>query len=291
MIQERSPGTNLSSGACAGVLKHELGFPEAAVIRYSVSASVPVSLAHSPISLLLLVEPEDAARVQYHPAPPDSQGPVPEWREQYDRYPMGRLAQAIQRRALPLDRSFDEGKPEPDHVLSEGKAFLDARDTEEDRLRALDVIRTDRDWINRSIAAAILTNFPEVDSTWWALADVVRGVGPLDFGRTEGILALHALARSAARPVDWAPAAETLRAILEGTNLFAVDPLMLVLAQTEISPELAPAILGDGRFVLAYLDSPHPLMRSHALLFLRQVSGQDFGADIERWREWVASPS
>ena len=204
---------------------------------------------------------------------------------------MGRLAQAIQRRALPLDRGLDERMSGPDHVLSDGMAFLDAHDKEEDRLRAIAVIRTDRDWINRSIAAAILTNFPEEDSTWWALTDVVRGVGPLDFGRTEGILALHAMGRIAARPVDWAPAAETLRAILEGTNLFAVDPLMLVLAQTEISPELARVVIGDGRFVLAYLNSPHPLMRTHALLFLRQISGQDFGPDVERWREWVESLS
>ena len=91
--------------------------------------------------------------------------------------------------------------------------------------------------------------------------------------------------------MDWAPAAENLRAILDGTNLFAIDPLMGVLARTEISPELADAILGDGRYVLAYLGSPNPLVRGNAYRFLRQISGLDFGHDADRWAEWIESLS
>jgi hypothetical protein len=296
LIQGKSPGTNLSSGACAGVLKYELGFPDAAVIRYStMMPGGPDSLQESPITLLLLVEPEDAERVRYLPAPPDSIGPVPEWAEQYDLYPMGRLSSAIgEHVGLPSRKpaTLPDGVPDTIRVLTDlGVAFLETHDREGDRQRALEVIRTDRDWINRSIAAAILTSFPEEDSTWWALARVIRGIGPGDFGRHEAIVAIQSLGVTHPRPVDWTPAAENLQAILEGTNLFAVGPLMQTLTTTKISPELAPEVIGDGRFVLAYLRSPNRSVRSQALLFLRQISGEDFGDDVDRWEEWVAALS
>lgn len=296
-IQEKRPGTNLSSGACAGVLKYELGFPDAAVMHYrmEVSANLPDSMKAPPITLLLVVEPEDAERVRYAPSPPDSLGPVAEWVDQYERYPDGRLLPSIQMHVGRPDGrpvTLPEGIPDTMKVLAEkGVAFLEAHDSDADRARALEVIRTDRDWIDRSIAAAILTNFPEEDSTWWALTEVIRGIGPYDYGRAEGIGALQSLGNVAARRVDWAPAAESLRAILDGTNLFAIDPLMGVLARTEISPELADEILGDGRYVLAYLRSPNPIVRSNAYRFLRQISGLDFGHDADRWAEWIESVS
>jgi hypothetical protein len=293
LIQEKSPGTNLSSGACAAVLKHELGFPDAAVIRHDRIEGLPDSLQGPPITLLLLVEPEDAERVRYLPVPSDSTGVVQEWREQYERYPMGGLAYAIQKHVgYPDGRSVSlpEGMPDTFRVLMDrGAEFLQAHATEEDRLRALEVIRSDRDWINRSIAAAVLTSFPEEDSTWWALTDVIRATGPRDFSGTEGIMALQSLGITHSRPMDWRPATETLRAIFDGTNLFAVAPLMQVLTRTEISPLLAKDVLGDGRYVLAYMRSPHRSLRAQAQQFLRQISGQDYGDDVQRWEEWVAS--
>lgn len=296
LIQEESPGTNLSSGACAAVLKHMLGFPDAAVIRYSTDVlSGHDSLREPPFTMLLLVEPEDADRVRYLPAPPDSSGPVREWAEQYALYPMGRLSSAIRKHVGRPDGKpviLREGMPDTVRVLMDvGVRFLESHDREEDRQRALEVIRTDRDWINRSIASAILTNFPEEDSTWWALASAIRGIGPHDYGRDEAIMAIQALDSAHPRPVDWAPAAETLHVILQGTNLFAVAPLMQALTMTKISPVLADEVIGDGRFILAYLRSPNQRARTRALQFLRQISGQDFGEDLDRWQEWIESLS
>jgi hypothetical protein len=222
-------------------------------------------------------------------------GPVPAWAEQYDQYPMGRLIYAIMKHVgLPGGKTvtLPDGMPDTIRVLTDlGVAFLETHDREGDRQRALEVIRTDRDWINRSIAAAILTSFPEEDSTWWALAEVIRGIGPRDFGRDDAIMAIQRLGVTHPRPVDWAPAVENLRAILEGTNLFAVGPLMQTLTLTKISPELAPEVIGDGRFVLAYLRTPNRSVRSQALRFLRQISGEDFGDDVDRWEQWVAALS
>lgn len=295
LIQERSPGTNLSSGACAAVLEYELGFPDAAVIRHGILTGMPDSLQGPPITLLLLVEPEDAERVRYLPAPSDSMGPVPEWSEQYALYPMGGLSYAIRKRMQrPGSRGeiFPEGMPDTMRVLADrGAEFLAEQASEEDRLRALEVIRSDRDWINRSIAASILTNFPEEDSSWWAIAQVIRGTGPEDYSGTVGIMALQGLGVAHDRPVDWAPVAETLRAIMDGTNLFAVAPLMQALTMTDISPDLAAEVIGDGRYVLAYLHSPNRSIRLQAEQFLRQISGQDYGDDVERWEEWIASLS
>jgi hypothetical protein len=296
LIQEKRPGTNLSSGACAAVLEYELGFPDAAVIRHSrIMVGVPDSLQEAPITLLLLVEPEDAERVRFLPAPPDSMGPVPEWSEQYGLYPTGGLSYAIRKRLQrPGSRApiFPEGMPDTMRVLADrGAEFLAQHATEEDRLRALAVIESDRDWINRSIAAAVLTSFPEEDSSWRAIAQVIRGIGPQDYSGTEGIMALQGLGIAHARPVDWAPAAETLRAIMDGTNLFAVGPLMQALTMTDISPDLAKEVIGDGRYVLAYLNSPNRSIRLQAEQFLRQISGEDYGDDVERWEEWIASLS
>lgn len=296
LIQEKQPGTNLSSGACAGVLKYELGFPDAAVIRQTGTfVGLTDSLQGPPITLLLLVEPEDAERVRYLPIPPDSAGPVPEWAEQYERYPGGRLIYSIRKHLGGRDgKAVDlpEGMPDTVRVLTQrGVDFLKGHATEEDRLRALEVIRSDRDWINRSIAAAVLTSFPEEDSTWWALTEVMRGVGPHDYSGSEGIMAIQSLGWTHARPVDWTPAKETLRAIFDGTNLFAVGPLMQALTETDISPALAADVIGDGRYVLAYLHSPNQMVRLQAEQFLRQISGQDYGDDVERWEEWVASLS
>lgn len=294
LIQEKSPGTNLSSGACAAVLEYELGFPDAAVIRQrGTMVGLPDSLQGPPITLLLLVEPEDAERVRYLPAPPDSMDPVPEWVEQYERYPMGGLSYAILthvRRAGGRSVVLPEGMPDTMRVLMDrGVEFLKAHDSEEDRVLALEVLRSDRNWINRSIAAAVLTSFPEEDSTWWALTEVIRGIGPRDYSGTEGIMAIQALGVAHARPVDWSPAAENLRAILDGTNLFAVAPLMQALTMTKISPDLADEVLGDGRYILAYMRSPNASVRLQAQQFLRQISGLDYGDDLERWEGWVAS--
>lgn len=291
LIQEKSPGTNLSSGACAAVLEYELGFPDAAVIRHGRLTGVPDSLQGPPITLLLLVEPEDAERVRYLPAPADSTGPVPEWAEQYALYPMGGLSYAI-RKHLGRPLPSPERMPDTMRVLADrGAEFLAAHATEEDRLRALEVIHSDRDWINRSIAASVLTSFPEEDSSWWAIAQVIRGIGPRDYSGTVGIMALQGLETAHPRPVDWAPAVETLRAIMDGTNLFAVAPLMQALTRTKISPELAEEVIGDGRYVLAYLRSPNRSIRLQAEQFLRQISGEDYGDDVERWEEWIASLS
>ncbi len=67
---------------------------------------------------------------------------------------------------------------------------------------------------------------------------------------------LSTLSRSAARTVNWAPVTDGVRAVLDGTDLFAHNALLDALAATKVAPALAPALLrGGGELVLAKLRS------------------------------------
>ena len=88
--------------------------------------------------------------------------------------------------------------------------------------------------------------------------------------------------------MNWAPATETLRAILDGTNLFAHNEMMEVLAATQVDPALARPLLKDGGFiVLAKLGSQGISQRQAARRFLVQVAGRDLGDGPAAWREWL----
>jgi hypothetical protein len=90
--------------------------------------------------------------------------------------------------------------------------------------------------------------------------------------------------------VNWAPTIQTLRAILDGTNLSAHDQLMEVLAATQVDPALARPLLKDGGYiVLAKLGSQGMAERQAARRFLVQIAGRDLGDDPEPWQEWLRS--
>jgi hypothetical protein len=101
---------------------------------------------------------------------------------------------------------------------------------------------------------------------------------------------LSTLSHSAARPVNWAPVADGLRAVLDGTDLFVHNDLLDALAVTRVDPALAPALLrGGGELVLAKLRSQDPTGARAAHRFLAQVSGRDFGQNAALWENWVRS--
>lgn len=275
------PDLTLHSAACAAALRFEVGFPSAAVIGFGNSSGFPEGY-----TAIVLVEPEEAHRVRYAEPPPDSLGPVEGWEEAYELFPRKRWAwvMTIQR----IDGAA--GRPLPDSTsLDAVRAFLQAHRTEADRLRALQVLESDRNWINRSIAAAVLSSFPDHDETWWALVRAARGTGPHDYGTSEPIVALGTLPRDE-RTIDWAPVTQDLRAILDGTNLYAFDDVLRTLARTSVSPDLADELLaGGGKLVLAHLRSSNPYLRDSARHFLIAVAGEDLGEDADRWASWIAS--
>ena len=139
--------------------------------------------------------------------------------------------------------------------------------------------------MNRVAGVVLLANFATADSTWWTLADALRDPSGVVSGTARQVLS--ALRRGAARRVDWAPAANTVRAILDGTNLFAHSEMMEVLATTHVDPALAGPLLKGGHIVLAKLRSQGTDERQAARRFLVQVARRDLGGDPAAWDDWL----
>jgi hypothetical protein len=289
MIQDSlakySPGDSLHHHACAAVLRYKLGFADAAASSYDENGREYMVVS--------VVEPQDSGRVRYRPAGFDSLGARMEWSEALTV--LTRKPRAFHG-AVPfyLPHLRDPRTPVPSHLRRDSVdvlrvwRFLGEHRGERDYERALVTVLSDQNLDNRLVAAALLANFPERDPAWWALVEVMR-----EEDGAAKMLAGNVLAKMAEhhpRAVDWAPAAGTVHAMLDGTSLFVLPQLLEVLPKTRIGPEQAESFLaGGGRMVLAHLGAEHPQMRESAHQFLTAVSGQDFGYDVARWRAWVST--
>jgi hypothetical protein len=101
--------------------------------------------------------------------------------------------------------------------------------------------------------------------------------------------ALHALHTGYDRRIDWAPAEDALRALLDGTQLFAF-PGVLDLLTTTADPAWIRSVLLPGwqsRIALQMLHSINPADRQRARRFLTAVHGTDLGHDPEPWGSWL----
>ena len=90
---------------------------------------------------------------------------------------------------------------------------------------------------NRVAAIVVLSQIRASGSAWRALADALRD--PAGLVRATATQVLSLLSNAAQRSVDWTPAMPALRALLHGTNLFAHNLVMEVLAATHVRPTLA----------------------------------------------------
>jgi hypothetical protein len=286
-LAKHAPGESLASHACAAVLRYKLGFADAAAMVFAMAGG-PAER-----TVVAVREPQDSARVHYRALPLDTTGARPHWRAVTDglaRRP-GEFWPAVDAAA----RADSAGRPWAWRPTTPGdsaaaaavRAFARDHATEADRREALDALARSPSLFDRTAAVLILTNFGARDDTWWALTDALRETeGPV---KGMAALALEGLARREPRAVDWGPAAESIRAILDGTSLFVLHQLADVLARTGAGPEHARGFLkGGGEILVAYLGSGTPLLadRSHALLV--QLRGADLGRDPAAWRAWIA---
>jgi len=286
-LAKYAPGITLDSHACAQALRYKLGFADAAVMSYQTPGDSLETV------LVIVVEPQDSARVQYRPAPLDSARPRAAWR--------------------PLLRVIREKPPAFQTALWQYRAWeLDphvalppwaARDSTEIRAvwrflagqrrsahleTAIRVLRTDSNVYDRIAAAAILANFTDQDRALHALVGaLLESDGPV-----KGIasIVLESFSQERPRPVDWRPVAAELHAILNGTDLFALSATMRLLVATGVHSDLAPSLLrGGGEMVLSFLTAQHPDPRLSAHALLVALRGTDLGFDINPWREWIRS--
>lgn len=285
------PEIPLTSGACAGVLQLQAGFPQAAVQINSVES---VREPDDPDTVITLVEPEESERVRYGPVPADSLGPMDRWWEAYELLEdsSGEWSLAVQFRGRDIPaqlRSRYEGRIDSTRYAA-ARNFLESHTNEEDLRLALDVLARDRTPFNRVIAVAILGGFPDREEALHGLIRAARGYGPLDWGRGSAVRTLGVISRHVPASVEWTPVEDDLAALIDGTNLFAFMPVLELLTRTGVPAELRRDLLGDGApLVMDHLAAKSLSHRQAARLFLERVSGEDHGNDVEAWKAWIAN--
>lgn len=169
--------------------------------------------------------------------------------------------------------------------------WLGERNGEADRRLAVTTLAHDRNAHNRLVAAAILANFPDRDSTWWALTDAI--MDPIDPVTAAAAASLTIMAVRHPHGVDWRPLAPRLNHLLAGANPWELATVMRTLAQTQVDPALAGALLvagppGDARqMILDCLASNAKELRDPAHALLSQLHGVDLGTDPAAWAVWL----
>lgn len=288
-LNKYSPGDSLQSHACAAILRFNLHFADAAVM---VSFLDTTNYSKQYV-LVSVVEPEDSARVHYrkNAIDFDSLSIKPEWKPGVNmiiRHPMG--FQAGITLSLMNDstkKSFNYSFMDTTGVAS-FEAFLKSHSSSLDGEEARTALRTDPNTYDQMIAAAILTQFSENDSTWWSLLESqLDSRGPVSAVAQQ---VLRALAANNAHPINWAPEAGTIHSILDGTDLFSLPVVCNALTGTGANPQWAKAFLkGGGRMLLAYAGAHLEFVNKPALKLLRELSGKDYGSNIKLWRQWIES--
>ncbi|HEX2080295.1 MAG TPA: hypothetical protein VHG08_21515 [Longimicrobium sp.] len=279
-VAKYQPGISLADHACAVILRDSVGFANAASIRFSFAGT------DTTWAILPVVEPGRAAQVRfaaYAARRPNAQ----EWADVFailerDRQAFGFLQFP---EVLLGDADSVFGEPVPAGAIELRRA-LRRHGTPRDWELARTAILSDSSHANRTLAALVLSNFAERDSTYYLLAEGLRSV---DAGASAAEMVLSALARGAPRRVDWRPAADALRALFGGTNLFAYTKVLDALAATEIDPALGLELARvDPGLLLAHLGARNPLSPPPVHRYLVHVRGQDPGRDPAAWRAWLS---
>jgi hypothetical protein len=295
-VRRYAPEQSLFSSACQVILRDSLGFPAASVVAWLTETQPGKQVEEV---LITLVEPHDSARVQYRPAPADALPARAEWNEALAPFTsergllLGGFMNGLQSYGLVAAGEAEAaqkrmaGRRGAEEALRLWK-FLEGRGSEGDRQLALWTLQHDGNQDNRMVALAVLSNFPEHDESWWAVLEALRDES--ERVRTAAQVTLSGLLQSGDREVDWAPAAPTLRHLLNGTNVSAFQEVLRVLTGTRIDPAVARSLLPESRaLLLAHLQAEHWSPRRAARAFVAHVSGQDFGSDPKPWVQWVAS--
>lgn len=295
-VRARGRGLALHDAACMVVLRDSLRFADALVsetMYQPADGGAPVTYV-----LIKVVEPSDSARVRWDLAPRDTFKVVrPSYAhvvlpvtDSAGNFWRGRIMWPLQFYRAQATRRATVRQVAPrlrEQALADGERlwrFLASRRSAVDQLTARRVLRGDGFYVNRLVAAAVLANFPEQDSTWWALMAALR-----DPNEAVREAAAAVLGQLPPRRVDWAPAAPGLRLLLGGTNVGATQLVLQLLVRTGISPDLAgPLLRGNGDWVLEHLRAEFPGDRFAARAFLSRLNGgRDLGSP-EAWSAWVA---
>jgi hypothetical protein len=274
------PGISLADAACAVILRDSVGFADAAVTSFSFGGDTVWTV-------LSVVEPEMKDRVRFRPYKTNNPA-VEEWADLFEILEEDRRAMnPLQHPEVLLegaDMFFDQAVPT---TTIELRRRLRARRTARDWEIARSTILWDSSSTNRTVAALVLSNFSERDSTFYLLAEGLRAT---DSGASAAGMILSALARGVPRAIDWEPAREALEALVGGTNLFGYVNVLGVLVATEVDATLGRELaLLNPTLLLDHLGARNPYTPGVAHRFLAQIHGSDLGRDRAAWEAWLAS--
>ncbi|MBK7904942.1 MAG: hypothetical protein IPJ78_00095 [Gemmatimonadetes bacterium] len=284
-LAKYAPGTTLDSHACAAALRYQLGFADAAATSYELPGD---SLERV---VVIVVEPQDSARVRHRIAPMDTLAPRHEWApvilvlsEHPGPFQMSLWRYRAWRGG---DSTALRGLSGADSIAVLGVwRFLAAHASLSDREAALSAVHADPNFRNRMAAVALLSNFTNDDRVLHALLRAqLEADGPVG---AMASLVLSSFTQTSPRPVDWGPVAPELHQMLRGTALFHLTGTMRLLAATGVDSSLALPLLRDGgEMLLAFAAAEHTDLRDSAHRLLVALRGKDLGHDAEVWAHWV----
>ena len=279
-IQDLAP--DLPFHACAALMKQNLGFAEAAAMRYRMDQSDDWYTVVSGV--------EDSTRIKYRPTGGESVVLPESWQELLTAIGDDYYTLAVVARDFPL-RGYLSNPDSPQQIAERMGAdpefverlwnLADRLDGEEDRRLAHAVLASDSSSSARAVATLVLGNFMDDDGSWHALVGSVIDPHPHHVvntvarsmleGMHEGML-MGQMARQR-DPVDWSRARSPLSAIFGGTNLPAFNTILQVLVVTAIEPQLAQQLARESPdLLLAYAGAEHEPTRIPAVNFLRAMN-------------------
>lgn len=292
-VEARRPGTKLYEAACMQLLREELGFPDASVNELTIGSSVGAPTRT--YLVIKLIEPADKRRVQW------LRNPLDTFKVLHPQYasvilPITDKTGTLSTGQFIMPLQLYGGRESASGPLASAPAnvrsdvdrvwqFLDAHRSADDWRDALKTLRTDGAYPNRMMAVAVLSNFSDRDSTWWALADALRD--PQEVVRLAAEVVLSGFSP---RYVPWSATTESLRALVGGTNVMASERVFTMLSQTKVDPKLARVLLrGNGVWILSHFAAENPNARSAARAALVQLhGGRDLGPARTEWARWIA---
>lgn len=295
-IASLAPGKGANE--CASILREQLHFADASVV---LNGSNPDDFYW----VVTAIEPEDSARVHYLTPPRKAQPDAKDWgviartsrsgmtMVQATIYTYGPyLVNKPDSARVMLAQYAHQYRAMTGRTLNIGAAIdtvwrtLATRRQREDKARALKTLATDGNENNRVAAVMILANFPDDDGVWQALMNAQRDRSTNVQSAAGSVL--NIFITYVPRTVDWAPAKQSIRYILNGTNLFAFLPTAKVLHATQVSPGIAAGLLAhNGDLVTAYMASDNAEGRTIVHNLLYQLSGNDYGLDAAGWKDWI----
>lgn len=289
-IQELDPDKPFH--ACAAVMKRDLEFPDAAAFVYMEQLEDGSMDVYT-----VVVGVEDSSGVRYQ-SPGTETIALPEvWQKmqtatEEDFRTFSALVQARYQvikadapaaKAPTLAEYFGASTDTVEEVWELMDGTYEAADYD----LALEVLAKDASWSARAISTMILGYFPENDKSWHGLAGSL--IDSESFVRNVAEKVLEGLVRAdKAKQVQWSKARESLVALFGGTNPFAFNAILEALVATEVDAEFALELVREKPdLLLAHAGAKHEKYRTPALDFLKTVSDEDFGTDMEAWESWI----